>query len=107
MITGVFRIGGDIIRAIIDRDNLMFMDANGTVTTINGLRISKGGVIKEFPELEENPEWKSIAIERLKEKIKSFKTQEEQIDYVKDELIKFGYEKMYKQVAGHRPKKWQ
>lgn len=106
MITGVFRIGGDVNRVIIDRDNLMFMDSNGTITTIDGLRINKAGVLKEFPDLENNDDWKKTAINRLKEKIKQFNSEGEQIDYVKDELTKFGYLALYKQKAGHRPKKW-
>lgn len=106
MITGTFRLGGEIIRAIIDKDNLMFMNNEGVITGINGLKISKAGVIKEFPELESNEKWREIAIERLKDKIKSYKTEEEQIDYVRDELIKYGYEPMFKQTNGFRPKKW-
>lgn len=80
----------------------MFLDSNGTLSTIEGVRISKGGVLKEFPELRDNSDWKKIAIERLKEKIKSYKTEMEQITYVKDELTKWGYEALFLQRAGFR-----
>lgn len=106
-IRSTYRLGGELFNIIIDGTNLMFLNSSGTITTIDGVRISKGGVIKEFPELENNPEWKKIAIERLKEKIKSLQTEMERTNYVKDELVKFGYEAMFYQRAGHRPSKFK
>ena len=67
MIKLLMRFGGDVINIIIKGNNLLFTDSGGVVTTIEGLRISRAGVLKEFPELENNEEWKKIAIKRLKE----------------------------------------
>lgn len=106
MIQAQFRIGGDIIVAIVDGNNVMFGDADGQMTTIEGLKLSKGGVIKEFPDLENNDEWRKIVIERFKEKIKTFTSEIDKINYIKEDLIKFGYEPLFYQQAGHRPKKW-
>ena len=105
-IRSVFRLGGEIISVIIDNDNVMFLDGNGVVTTIEGLKLSKGGVLKEFPELENNEEWRKIAIERFKEKIKSLNGEMEKTTYIKDELTKHGYEAKFYQRAGFRPTKF-
>ena len=101
------KLGGEIINVIIDGNVLMFVDSNGTLTTLEGLKISKGGVIKEHPDLEENPEWRKIAIERLKEHMKNLETEERKVEYVKNELVKFGYYPLYKQRAGFRPEKFK
>lgn len=108
MIKSTYRLGGDNTEVIVRRDELMFFDVGaGVMTTLDGLKISKGGVIKEFPDLEEDDEWKKKAIERLKENIKKYKTEMDKTNYVKDELIKFGYEPLFYQRAGHRPKKFK
>lgn len=100
-----FRFGGDIIDAIYSNGSLMFLDVStGILTTIEGLKISKQGVIKEFPDLEGNEDWKKISIERFKAHIKSFQTEEQVIDYTIEELKKYGYTALYKQRGGHRPK---
>lgn len=102
-----FRSGGDVIHVIIEGNNLMFLDSNGTISTIEGLKISKGGVVKEFPDLEDNEEWKEIAIKRLKEHIRKMKTEMEKVDYVKEDLIKYGYEPLFYQRAGFRVEKFK
>jgi len=73
-------------------------------TTLEGLKFSKAGVLIEFPDLKNNKEWKEIAINRLKEHIKSIPIEEHKLNYVKAELIKHGYVPMFKQRAGFRPK---
>ncbi len=77
------------------------------ITPITGLRLSKSGTIKEFPDLKEDEEWKKKAIERLKEKMKKFNTEMDKTEYIKEELIKFGYEPLFYQRAGHRTKKFK
>lgn len=106
-IRSTYRLGGEILNVLVDGTNLMFLDSNGVVTTIEGVRISKGGVLKEFPDLEGNEDWRKIAIERLKEKVKELQTELERTIYVKDEFVKFGYEAMFYQVAGWRPKRFK
>lgn len=107
MIAGTFRLGGDIIEVIIDKENTLFRDTSSmTTTTIQGLKLSKQGVIKEHPDLKDDEGWKKKATERLKQHIKKLKTEDRKINYVKEELEKHGYTPMYKQRAGWRPVKF-
>lgn len=107
MIIGTFSIGGDVVETIVDSNNIMFRDAgSGTTTTIHGLKLDKPGVIREHPDLKDDEEWKKKAIERLKEHIKKLKTEMQKINYINDELEKFGYTPLFFQRAGHRPKKF-
>jgi len=106
MIKGTFQFGGEVQEVIIDGNNLMFADVQGTVTTIEGLRLSKVGVIKEFPDLEGDKEWKEKAIERFKKHINKMEREEDKLNYTKEELIIHGYNPMFYQKAGFRPKKF-
>jgi len=107
MIFGNFRLGGDEVEVIIDESNIMFRDtSSGTTTTIHGLKLSKGGVIKEHPDLKDDDNWRKKAIERLKEHTKKFKTEKDKLNYIVEELSKHGYEPRFFQRAGHRPQKF-
>lgn len=107
MIKGTFVLGGDNQEVIVKGNELLFFDiSSGMMTSVEGLRLSKQGSIKEFPDLKDDDEWKKKTIERLKEKMKSYNTEMEKMNYVKDELIKFGYQPLFYQIAGHRPKKF-
>ena len=105
MIKGTLKFASDVYNIIVDRNNIMY-ESNGVISTIEGLKLNRSGVIKEFPDLEDDDDWRKKAIERLKEHIKKMKTEREVIDYIKGELVKFGNEPMFIQVAGFRPKKW-
>ena len=108
MIKGTFRLGGDLIDAVIRDKELLFYDtATGVMTTVEGLRISKAGVLKEHPDLKTNPDWKKISLDRLKDHIRKFNTEMARLNYVKEELTKFGYEAKYLQKAGWRPQKFK
>lgn len=103
----LFKFGGDLIETVWSEQGLMFYDPSSNMwTSPEGLRITKTGVIKEFPDLENDDEWKKKALQRLKDHIKSLKTEDEIQNYIINELIKYGYEPMCIQKAGHRPKKW-
>lgn len=107
LLKGTFKFAGELLEVVIDGNNIMFMDVStGMITTPEGLRISKDGVIKEFPDLEKNEDWKKEAIKRLKDHIKTFPTLDKKLDYVKDELVKDGYTPLFKQKAGFRPHKF-
>ncbi len=107
MIIAAFELGPDQVEVIVDRYNILFREtASGTTTTIQGLKLSKAGVIKEHPDLEGDDEWKKKAIERLKKHIKKFKTEMQKINYIKDELSKHGYRPLFFQRAGFRPKQF-
>lgn len=108
MILGNFRLGGEIQEVVVDGNSLMFKDqASQTITTIDGIKLSKAGVLKEFPDLKDDVEWHTKAKERFKTYFKKLKTEKERMEYVKEELIKYGYEPLFFQRAGHRPKKWR
>ena len=107
VLRGTFKLGGDFIEVIIKGNEVLFYDlATHTLTPVSGLKLSKAGTIKEFPDLAEDKEWKKKAIERLRTHIKSIKTEDKRLDYIKEELIKYGYEPQFKQKAGWRPKKF-
>lgn len=107
-IKGTFRLGGELIEVIVDGENVMFNDvATNTISTIEGLQLSKQGVIKQFPDLKDDENWKRKAIMRFKKHIRKFKTLDARIEYVKEELMKHGYEGLFKQRAGFRPKKFR
>ncbi len=46
--------------------------------SIDGIKLNKVGVLKEFPDLKDNEDWQKIARDRFKEKIKQRKTEREQ-----------------------------
>jgi len=107
MIKGTFRIGGDLLDVVINNNNILFTDASGVITTIEGIRLSKSGIIKENPDLANDDDWKKKGIERFKKYVNKIKGDNNKIEYVKDELQKHGYSPMYKQRGGFRPTKFK
>jgi hypothetical protein len=104
MIGIILRLAGDIVKVVVDGNNVSFYDtATNMLTTIEGLQFNKAGIIKEFPDLADDLDFKLKAIERFKEHIKSFKTEDEKIEYIKTELTKFGYTPLLKERKGFRP----
>lgn len=106
-VRGVFQLGGEVIDVIIQGNNLMFHDSSGMITTLEGLKLDKSGVVKEFPDLKEDEDWRKKAIERFKEHYKTMKQENDKLDYVKNELTKFGWTPLFFQPAGFRPKKFK
>lgn len=106
MIKGDFRLGVDNIEVVVDGNNLYFYK-DGTITTIEGLKLDKTGTLKQFPDLKDKEDWRKIAIERLKNHIKKMKNEKEKIYYIKDELEKYGYTALFLQKAGWRPEKFK
>ena len=108
MIHAQFRLGGEMAGIVIKKNDLLFQDVGtGAITTITGLKLSKAGVWIEHPDLKDNSDWRLIAIDRLKLHMKSYDSEMEKLDYIKKELIKFGYEPLHYQRAGFRPKKFK
>lgn len=96
------------MQIIIRGNELLFYDTHSQMTTtIEGIRLSKAGVLKEFPDLKDDYDWKKKTIERFKEHIRTLKTEMEKVNYVKDELVKHGYTPLYYQRAGFREKKFK
>jgi hypothetical protein len=104
MIDVIFMLGGDHIFVRVIGNNIKFSNSSqgNLFASIEGMKLSKAGVIKEFPDLKDNENWKLIAIERFKEKIKECKTENEKVEYIIKDLSKFGYKPLYKKKAGFR-----
>jgi hypothetical protein len=107
MIKLLFGFGSDKILIRIDGAKVYFSNTSfGAVESeIDGLNISKEGAIKESPDLEGDAEWRKKTIERFKEKISNFKTEQERADYIIEDLKKFGYIPEQIQKEGFRPTK--
>ena len=105
-IVGTFEspIGDTFVK--IDGNNILFMDDKGTITTLEGLKFDKSGVIREFPDLKDDEDWRKKAMDRLKEHIKTFESEKDKMEYVRNELEKFGNKPLYYIQNGFRPKKW-
>lgn len=101
-----FKKGGQVVIVRLIGDVVLFIDPIARqMSTIEGLRISKEGVEREFPDLIGDEEWKQKAIQRFVEKIKSIPTEEERMDWLINELKEMGYEPLFKQEDGFRPVK--
>jgi len=95
-----------IIRLI--GDNILFIDLqNNLMAPIEGLGFSKEGCIKEHPDLKDDPDWKQKAIQRFIDKVKSFPTEKEKMDWIINEMKEMQYKPMYLQRQGFRPTKIQ
>lgn len=107
MITLLFRFGGDMTMIKIDGNNITFgsVSQGAQMAPIEGLRLSRSGVEKEFPDLKDKENWNKEALKRFKEKIKSLKTERDKAQYVITDLKKHGYEPYRLQVNGRRPEK--
>lgn len=106
MIGVIFQFGSEIVEVRIKDNNVFFRNSNSqTFGDIDGIKLDKSGVIKEFPDLIDKEDWMKQARDRFKEKIKTMKEEKEQIKYVMEDLIKFGYKPLYIQRQGFRPVK--
>lgn len=83
----------------IDRKNVTF--GEGTAD-ISNLKLNYFGVIKEFPDLKNNDNWRIEAIKRFRQKIKSFETEDEIANYIIKDLGKFGWKLKVRQKDGFR-----
>jgi hypothetical protein len=103
MIDVLFTLGPDTVLIRIDGSNLLFtnVSANSWLVPIENLKLSQKGVVKEFPDLDGDEEWKEKAIERFKNHVKKLETDEEKMDYVVKDLAKYGYVlKAYQKKGG-------
>ena len=91
---------------MINGKNILFGKSinEGLLAPIDKLQLSKSGVIKEFPDLEGNDNWRSIAIERFKAKIESMNSETDITKYVVNDLAKFGYKPLKMIRQGFRAK---
>ena len=104
MITLLFVYGNETVRITIDGKDLTFLTSNSPYPSkINQLRISKEGCVKEFPDLIDDPDWRTKSIERFNQKIQRMNNEEEIAQYLIEDLKKVGYIPKIKQVKGFRP----
>lgn len=76
-----------------------------TYSTLEGLNFNVTGILKQFPDLRNKSigEIKRTGLKRFKKHLKSFETEIELIDYLKDDLEGHGYKLLMIQKKGHRP----
>jgi len=102
----IFQFGSDVVMVRIKDNNIFFRTSQfARFGDIDGIKLKKVGVLKEFPDLKDKEDWQSIARTRFKDKIKQMKTERQRADYVIDDLKKYGYQPMYEQIKGFRTKK--
>jgi hypothetical protein len=106
MIGVIFSFGTEIIEVRVQDNNVFFRTSSSpNFSDIDGIRLDKYGVIKEFPDLKDKDDWQKQARDRFKMKIKELKTEDERVKYIITDLNKFGYIPKYIQKAGFRPVK--
>lgn len=105
MIQLIFDFANEKVIVIINGKEVKFGSTTygARVASIDGLKLSYVGVIKEHPDLEGNDNWRSEAIKRFKDRINSYNNEDEIAKYIIEDLKKFGYVPKYKQRAGFRP----
>lgn len=93
MIEAIFLFGADIILIRINEHHVEFGNTSygARLATIDGIKLSRSGVEKEFPDLLGREDWKQEAINRFKENIKSLKGEKTILKYIKEDLEKHGY----------------
>ena len=104
MIDLIFYFGSEVVFVRVQGTSVyMASGSNGNqMATIDGLQLSKSGVIKEYPDLNTHPNWKQEAIDRFKAKLRQLSSEQAIANYVIEDLKKHGYIPKYKQVAGFR-----
>ncbi len=110
MVVGViFQFGSQTVEVRIDGTNCLFRTGQfgGAFSPIDGLQLDYNGVCREFPDLETKENWKEIAIERFKQKMKELKTEDERIKFIVDDLKKYGYIPLYKSRGGFRIERYK
>jgi len=105
MVIGVvFEYAAEPMEVRIDGLSILFRTVQqSNWVTIDNIKLSHSGVIKEFPELEGRDDWKEEAVKRFKTKIKGLKTEKERAHYIIHDLKQHGYLPRYMQVSGFRP----
>jgi hypothetical protein len=110
MIDIILEFAGTRVMVRVKGNDITFGAVNANkplMAPIEGLKLDYPGTIREFPDLETNPNWREVAIERFKTKIRSFQTEEEKLQFLVEDLKKFGYVPLYKQKQGFRVEKFK
>lgn len=104
MIDVIFQLADTYILVRVDGVRVTFANTmfGAQMADITGLKLSQAGVVKEFPDLKDNPEWKTIACQRFKDKIASMRSDDERAIYLIEDLKAHGYIPKFKQKSGFR-----
>ena len=104
MISAMFSFGTETILVVVKGNEVTFGNTNfgAQMASITGLKLDRSGVEREFPDLKGNINWHEEAIKRFKDNIKNLNNESKIMDYVINDLRKYGYKPMYKQIQGHR-----
>lgn len=80
------------------------LNVNPAFYPIEKIKLSVGGILKEFPDLKvkEDNEIREEGIKRFKERLKSFNNEIDMANYVAEDLNKHGYELKAYQRKGFR-----
>ena len=108
MIDAILQLGTELIMIRVEGNKVLFGNTlfGAKMSDIRGLRLDYAGVIRQFPDLEMKDDWKEQAISRFKEKIASFKTEKQKINYLMEDLAQHGYKPLKIQKKGFRPERW-
>ena len=102
----VFQRGSDRMAIRVIGSNVLFIDLQTRmVSPIEGLKFNKQGVIKEHPDLKDDPEWKQKAIKRFVDKIKELPSESKRVEWLIKEMKNMSYKPLYKQRDGFRTEK--
>ena len=106
MIIILFRFANEKILVTIKGNIVTFANTmyGAKECEIDGLQLNRQGVIKEHPDLKDNPNWKNEAIKRFKDKINSFSNENQIAEYIINDLKGHGYIPEKIQKGGFRPK---
>jgi len=101
-----------IVIRIQNNKEIVFAKVQGELlqfSSIEGLKLSLTGILKQFPDLEGKPkeEIRKEAIKRFKDHIQSLKTEKEIIEYIVNDLKKYGFEPQMIHKKGFRPRRLQ
>jgi hypothetical protein len=105
MIDYIFYFGNEVILIKVDGANVTFGNTSygAMMAPIEGLKLDKQGVIKEYPDLAYAEDWREEAIKRFKFKIKEMATEKEIGEYIINDLKRYGYIPYMKHIKGFRP----
>ena len=101
-------LADQMIVVTIDGNTLAFTDVGESqMTTIEGIKLDRKGVEKEFPDLKGNPDWRAEAIKRFKDYFSKIEGEKNKMLYVVGELEKNGYTPNFWQKKGFRTQRFK
>jgi len=106
----IFKQGNELVIIRIENAHVTFAKMQGQYfrySTIEGLKLSPSGILKEFPDLKDlNPEEMRVqAIKRFKSHILELRKDELIEAYIVKDLKPHGYVLMMRKMPGFRPER--